>query len=224
MPCHTTLPAPSTTHIAVSDCDTSDPTNCSCTMTASAHPAALCYRVQQAKRSRRRSRHVLWRTPFHSQSKGTRCDPHKSGRLAEIEPGIVSVRRLSIDRNTIAGAQRGYSFACPTIAMARLQPVAGEKAGDDVVLGDERQCSHSFDGIGWCAGALTPSASRQPMLGMGPTGPVNSEHDLGRAVVEISHDFMNERPHDTLLEACICCGRRPNRMKAIGQCGKVDRR
>ena len=64
VPCHTILPTPSTPHVAIPACDTSNPTKCSCTMTASAHRAVLRCRVQQAKRSRRRPRHVLWRDPF----------------------------------------------------------------------------------------------------------------------------------------------------------------
>ena len=41
----------STTQTAVSACDTSNPTNCSCSMTVSAYPVALRHRVRQAKQS-----------------------------------------------------------------------------------------------------------------------------------------------------------------------------
>ena len=142
-------------------------------------PAMRVWRAAAPSKSARRKIHgpssrgcrASISASFRSQSKGARRDSDEGGRLAKIEPGVEPVRCLAIDRDTIAGSQRGHAFAGPTIAVPCLQTVAVENACDDVVLGDQRQCAHSLDDIGGCAVALTPPAARQPMLGMRPRQP-----------------------------------------------------
>jgi hypothetical protein len=87
--------------------------------------------------------------------------------------------------------------------MARLQTVAVENPGDDVVPGDPRQGAHSLDNIGRRAVALSAPTAWQPVLGMDPAYPVDGQHDLGRGVIEVGHGFVDDRAHDPLLEPRI---------------------
>jgi len=54
-------------------------------------------------------------------------------------------------------------------------------------------------------------------LAVGATHPVDDENDLGRRVVDIGHDLMDEGAHNALLEASIRRRRIPDRFEVRGQ-------
>jgi hypothetical protein len=60
-----------------------------------------------------------------------------------------------------------------------------------------------LDNVGGSAVALSAPALRHAQLAVGATHPVDDENDLGRRVVDIGHDLMNEGAYNALLEASI---------------------
>ena len=106
----------------------------------------------------------------------------------------------------MVGAQRRHTLAGPTIAMAREELVAVQNARNEIVIGDAHQQPDGGDYVGRGAVALAASSSRQTNLGVDATHPMNDENDLGRVVVDIGDDLLDDGPHDALLEPRV--GRR----------------
>src|SRR2546421_583335 len=76
----------------------------------------------------------------------------------------------------------------PAIAVACLEAVAVEEAGNQIVAGDQHQLTHGLENISRSAVALPASTLGQAQLAMGAAHPVDDENDLGRRVVDIGHD------------------------------------
>jgi hypothetical protein len=98
----------------------------------------------------------------------------------------------------------------PTVTVAGRQPIAIEDAGDQVVTGDEDEFAYGFDDIVRCGVALTTTTFWQPQLCMDAATPMDQENNLGRCLIEISNDLMNDSSHDALLEPGVCCWCRPH--------------
>ena len=126
--------------------------------------------------------------------------------VAEVEPGLDPVLGGLEHRDVVVRAHGCDALAGPAIAVARLEAVAVEEAGNQIVAGDQHQLTHGLDDIGRGAVALSAPALGQAQLAVGATHPVDDENDLGRRVVDIGHDLMDEGAHNALLEASI--GRR----------------
>src|SRR6202011_1224185 len=103
------------------------------------------------------------------------------------------------------------------IAVARLEAVAVEEAGNQIVAGDQHQLTHGLDNIGRSASSLSAPAAGQPQLRVSAAPPVDDENDLGRRVVDIGHDLMDEGAYNALLEASICRRRIPDRFEVRGE-------
>jgi hypothetical protein len=80
--------------------------------------------------------------------------------------------------------------------------------------------THGLDNIGRSAVALSAPALGQAQLAVGATYPVDDENDLGRRVVYIGHDLMDEGAHNALLEAGIRRRRIPDCFEVRGQNAK----
>jgi putative transposase len=92
------------------------------------------------------------------------------------------------------------------IDFARLEAVAVEKSGNQIVAGDQHQLTHGLDDIGRGAVALSAPALRQAQRAVGAPHPVDDENDLRGRVVDIGHDLVDQGAHDALLDTGI--GRR----------------
>src|SRR5205085_503668 len=88
------------------------------------------------------------------------------------------------------GILGSVALAGPAIAVARLEAVSVEEAGNQIVAGDQHQLTHGLDNIGGSAVALSAPALGQAQLAVSATHPVDDENDLGRRVVYIGHDLM----------------------------------
>src|ERR1700739_4080045 len=89
------------------------------------------------------------------------------------------------------------------MAVARLEAVAVEEAGNKIVAGDQHQLTHGLDDISRSAVALSAPTLGQAQLAVGATHPVDDENDLGRHLVDIGHDLMDEGAYNAFLEASI---------------------
>ena len=77
---------------------------------------------------------------------GLRRQPQRLGRdlqkargVGEIEPWLDAVVGGLEHRDSVVRAQRGDAFAGPAVSMAGFEAIAVEKAGDQIVAGDQRQ-------------------------------------------------------------------------------------
>ena len=84
--------------------------------------------------------------------------------------------------------------------MAGFEAIAVEKAGDQIVAGDQRQLGYGRDDVSGCAVALSAPALGQPDLAVNAACPVDDDNDLGSIVVDIGHDLLDQRAHDALLQ------------------------
>ncbi len=108
------------------------------------------------------------------------------------------------------------TLACPAIAVACLEAVAVEEAGNQIVAGNQHQLTHGLDDIGRGAVALPAPALGQAQLAVGATHPVDDEHDLGGRV-DIGHDLVDQGAHDALLQPCIGRRHRPDSLQIGGE-------
>ena len=108
---------------------------------------------------------------------------------------------------------RRYAFAGPAIPW----PVRR------FVVGDAYQQSDGGDDVGRGTVALATAASRQTNLGVDSAHPMNEENDLGRRVVDIGDDLLDDGSHDTLLEARVGGLSAPSGFKIRRQCGEGGR-
>jgi hypothetical protein len=123
--------------------------------------------------------------------------------------------------------QRGDALAGPAIAVAGLEPVAIEKAGDQIVACDQRQFAYGGNDVGGCAVALSAPALGQAKLAVRATRPMDGDDDFGSVVVDIGHDFVDQRARDALLQSRVRRRSRPDRFEVRSQQGKrgwIDRR
>jgi hypothetical protein len=109
------------------------------------------------------------------------------------------------------------ALAGPAIAVACLEAVAVEEAGNQIVAGNQHQLTHGLDDIGRGAVALPTPALGQAQLAVGATHPVDDENDLGGRVVDIGHDLVDQSAHDALLDTCIGRRRRPGSLQIGGE-------
>src|SRR5260221_7768080 len=137
--------------------------------------------------------------------------------IAKVEPRLDPVLRGLEYRDVVIRAHRCDALAGPTIAVARLEAVAVEKSGNQIVAGDQHQLTHGLNDIGRGAVALSAPALRQAQLAVGATHPVDDENDLGRRLVDIGHDLMDEGAYNALLEASIRRRRIPDRFDVRGE-------
>jgi hypothetical protein len=144
---------------------------------------------------------------------GFRGKPQRLGRnleklcgVAQVEPWLYPVLGGLEHRDAIVRPRRCHTLAGPSVAIAGLQAVAVEDAGDQVVIGDEHELAHGGDYIGRCAVPLTTAPLGQAHLAVHAADPVNDENDLGGCVVDIGHHLMDDGAHDALLQPRI--GRR----------------
>ncbi|MGA7308862.1 MAG: hypothetical protein WBX05_07925 [Pseudolabrys sp.] len=124
--------------------------------------------------------------------------------IAQVEPWLYPVLGGFEHWDAIVRPHRGHTLAGPSVAIAGLQAIAVEDAGDQVVIGDEHELAHGGDHIGGSAVPLTAAALGQAHLAVHAADPVNDENDLG--VVDIGHHLMDYGAHDALLQPRI--GRR----------------
>ena len=108
--------------------------------------------------------------------------------------------------------------------MASLQAVAVQHPGDDVVPRDQGQRANGLNDVGRRAGALSASSARQPVFSVGSPDPVQSQHDLGGAVVNVGHRLVDEGPHDTLLQPGVSGRGRPDGLEVSRHRVEGDRR
>jgi hypothetical protein len=128
--------------------------------------------------------------------------------IAQVEPWFYPVLSELEHRDAIVRAHRCHPLAGPSVAITGLQAIAIEDAGDQVVIGDERELAHGGDHINGCAVPLTAAALGQAHLAVHAANPVNDENDLGGCVVDIGHHLMDDGAHDALLQSRISrrCG------------------
>src|SRR4051794_29480459 len=155
---------------------------------------------------------------------GLRCQPERLGRdlqelcgIAKVEPGFDPVIGGLEHRDVVVRAHGCDALAGPAIAVARLEAVSVEEAGNQIVAGDQHQLTHGLDNIDGSAVALSAPALGQAQLAVSATHPVDDENDLGRRVVYIGHDLMDEGAYNALLEASIRRRRIPDRFEVRGQ-------
>ena len=115
-------------------------------------------------------------------------EPQRLGRdlqelrgVAEVEPGLDPVVGGLEHRDAVVRPHRGDALAGPAIAVAGLEAVAVEDAGDQIVIGDQHQLAHGCDDVGRCAVALPAPALGQADLAVDAADPVDNENDLGAA-------------------------------------------
>jgi hypothetical protein len=144
---------------------------------------------------------------------GFRGKPQRLGRnleklrgVAQVEPWLYPVLGGLEHRDAIVRPHRCHTLAGPSVAIAGLQAIAVEDAGDHVVIGDEYELAHGGDRIGGRAVPLTAAAPGQAHLAVHAADPVNDENDLGGCVVDIGDHLMDDGTHDALLQPRI--GRR----------------
>src|SRR6185369_17431815 len=83
------------------------------------------------------------------------CDLEKLCGFAEVQPWFDPVVVGFEHRDAMMRSQRRNALACPAIAMAWDEAVAVQDAGDEIVIGDQRQLTHSGDDVGGGAVALS---------------------------------------------------------------------
>src|SRR3982074_2353968 len=94
-----------------------------------------------------------------------RGQPQRLGRnlqelrgVAQVEPWLYPVLGGLEHRDAIVRPHRCHTLAGPSVAIAGLQAIAVEDAGDHVVIGDEYELAHGGDRIGGAAASLTAAA------------------------------------------------------------------
>src|SRR5258705_7387135 len=92
---------------------------------------------------------------------GFRGKPQRLGRnlqklrgVAQVEPWLYPVLGWLEHWDAIVRPHRCHTLAGPPVAIAALQAIAVEDAGDQVVISDEHELAHGGDYIGGCAGSL----------------------------------------------------------------------
>src|SRR6185436_1266243 len=151
------------------------------------------------------------------------ADAEKLGRPGQVQPRFDAVHGGWPDRNAMVGTQRRYAFAGPAITVAGAKIVAVENACNEIVVGDAYQQSDGGDDVGRGTVALATAASRQTNLGVDSAHPMNEENDLGRRVVDIGDDLLDDGSHDALLEARVGGLSAPSGFKIRRQCGEGGR-
>src|SRR3984893_8765063 len=154
---------------------------------------------------------------FSGQAERLGRDLQELGGVAKVEPGFDPVIGGLEYRDVGVEAEGCDALAGPAIAVARLEAVAVEEAGNQIVAGDQHQLTHGLDNISRSAVALSAPTLGQAQLAVGTTHPVDDENDLGRRLVDIGHDFMDEGAYNALLEASIRRRRIPDRFEVRGE-------
>jgi hypothetical protein len=142
-------------------------------------------------------------TGFGGQTERLGRNLQEFGGLAEIEPGLDAVLCRLEHRDPVVRPQGGDALAGPAVAVARLEAVAVEQTCDQIIAGDEHQSAHRVKDVGGRAVALSAPALWQPHLAVCATDPMHDNHDLGRFVIDIGDDLVDQRADDTLLQARI---------------------
>ena len=99
--------------------------------------------------------------------------PKKPRRTVQIKPRFDSVVSGLEDNVAIARAERRNTFTGPAIAIAGHQPIPVQNAGNQIVVGDERQLAYRGNHIGRGAGALPAPPPGQAYLGVDPADPMD---------------------------------------------------
>src|SRR3984957_15463690 len=154
---------------------------------------------------------------FSGQAERLGRDLQELCGVAKVEPGFDPVIGGAAYREGGVGAERCDALAGPAIAVARLEAVAVEEAGNQIVAGDQHQLTHGLDDISRSAVALSAPTLGQAQLAVGATHPVDDENDLRGRVVDIGHDLMDEGAYNALLEASIRRRRIPDRFEVRGE-------
>src|SRR6202166_2942117 len=154
---------------------------------------------------------------FSGQAERLGRDLQELGGVAKVEPGFDPVIGGLEYRDVVIEAERCDALAGPAIAVARLEAVAVEEAGNQIVAGDQHQLTHGLDNISRSAVAFSAPTLGQAQLAVGCTHPVDDENDLGRRLVDIGHDLMDEGAYNALLEASIRRRRIPDRFEVRGE-------
>ncbi|MGG5890780.1 hypothetical protein ACLF3G_27165 [Falsiroseomonas sp. HC035] len=124
---------------------------------------------------------------------------------------------MAIDWDLVLGPHRRDPLARPAVAVAGLQAIAVEDAGNYVVLDEERQDTHGLDHISGRAVALSAPAPWQAVFGMGAAHPVDGEHDLRRRIIEIGNRLVDHGAHDPLPQSGIGRWGGPHRLQILGE-------
>src|ERR1700722_5577089 len=154
---------------------------------------------------------------FSGQAERLGRDLQELCGVAKVEPGFDPVIGGAAYREGGVGAERCDALAGPAIAVARLEAVAVEEAGNQIVADDQHQLTHGLDSISRSAVALSAPTLGQAQLAVGATHPVDDENDLGRRLVDIGHNLMDEGAYNALLEASIRRRRIPDRFEIRGE-------
>ena len=88
------------------------------------------------------------RPGFGGEAQRLRRDRQELRGIAQSEPRLSAIFVGLEDGDAIAGAQGRDTLAGPPIAVAGLETIAVEDAGDQIVVGDQGQPTHGFDDIG----------------------------------------------------------------------------
>ena len=107
--------------------------------------------------------------------------------------------------------------------MARDETVAIEDAGDDIILGDQHELTHSSDDVAGSAVALAAPAPWQAHLAVHAADPVDDQDDLSSVLVDVGDHLVDEGAHDALLQPRVCGGRRPDRLQVHRERGERSR-
>src|SRR5260221_12420179 len=150
---------------------------------------------------------------FSGQAESIGSDLQDRCSITKVKPRLDPVLRGLEHWDVVIRAHRCDALAGPTIAVARLEAVAVEKSGNQIVAGDQHQLTHGLNDIGRGAVALSAPALRQAQLAGGATHPVDDENELGRRLVDIGHNLMDEGAYNALLEASIRRRRIPDRFE-----------
>src|SRR5271156_2766884 len=95
---------------------------------------------------------------FSGQAERLGCDLEELCGVAKVEPGFDPLISGLEHRDVVARAHRCDALAGPAIAVARLEAVAVEEAGNQLVAADQHQLTHGLDDIGRGAVALSAPA------------------------------------------------------------------
>ena len=97
-------------------------------------------------------------------------------------------------------SERCHALSGPAIAMAGDELIPVEDAGNEIVVGDEREMADGGDDIGRGAVALTFPTARQAQFGMNAAHPVDDEDDLCGLGIDIGNHLADQRANDLLLD------------------------
>jgi hypothetical protein len=121
----------------------------------------------------------------------TRSKPTTSGPFAGHKWPRLLLRRRHHELAEMSNWQVRTTSG-PTIAVAPLEAVAVEEAGNQIVAGDQHQLTHGLDNISRSAVALSAPVPRQAQPAVSATHPVDDENDFRRRVVDIGQGVMDE--------------------------------